>query len=177
MFREHAGVVFGNLSIEKEHVHTTADGRRLLVLHGDEFDSVVKCSPWLAHLGARSYAILLRLNRYVHAVRKRMGKKYWSLAAFLKHKVKNAVSYIANYEHAVAAAARKRKVDGLVCGHIHRAEMRMIDGVLYCNDGDWVESCTALVEHQDGRLEILDWGAIVSAEHGYTAAPELETAA
>jgi UDP-2,3-diacylglucosamine pyrophosphatase LpxH len=177
VFREHAGIVFGNLSIEKEHVHTTADGRRLLVLHGDEFDSVVKCSPWLAHLGAGAYTVLLRLNRYVNAVRKRMGKKYWSLAAFLKNKVKNAVSYIANFEHAVAAAARQRKVDGLVCGHIHRAEMRMIDGVLYCNDGDWVESCTALVEHSDGRLEILDWSAILAAEAEATARPELETAA
>lgn len=177
VFREYAGTVFGNLSIELEHVHETADGRRLLILHGDEFDSVVKCSPWLAHLGAGAYAVLLWLNRYVNAVRKRMGKKYWSLAAFLKHKVKNAVSYIANFEHAVAAAARKRKVDGLVCGHIHRAEMRMIDGVLYCNDGDWVESCTALVEHPDGRLEILDWSAITAAEEATSPARELETAA
>ena len=177
VFREYAGTVFGNLSIELEHVHETVDGRRLLILHGDEFDSVVKCSPWLAHLGAGAYAALLWLNRYVNAVRKRLGKKYWSLAAFLKHKVKNAVSYIANFEHAVAAAARKRKVDGLVCGHIHRAEMRMIDDVLYCNDGDWVESCTALVEHPDGRLEILDWGALTAVAEVTTPARELETAA
>ncbi len=103
--------------------------------------------------------------------------RYWSLAAFLKHKVKNAVSYIANFEHALAAAARKHKVDGLVCGHIHRAEMRMIDGVLYCNDGDWVESCTALVEHADGLLEILDWSAILAAEAETAARTALETAA
>ncbi len=177
VFREYAGTVFGNLSIELQHVHTTADGRRLLILHGDEFDSVVQCSPWLAHLGARAYAALLRLNRYVNAVRRRMGKKYWSLAAVLKHKVKNAVSYIASFEHAVAAAARRRKVDGLVCGHIHRAEMRMIDGVLYCNDGDWVESCTALVEHPDGRLELLDWSAITESEETTSPARELESAA
>ena len=176
VFRDYCGTVFGNLSIHREFVHVTADGRRFLLLHGDEFDGVVQCSPWLAYLGAGAYGVLLRVNRYVNAIRRRWGKKYWSLAAFLKHKVRNAVSYIANFEHAVAAAARQRKVHGLVCCHIHRAEIRTIDGVLYCNDGDWVESCTALVEHADGRLEILDWGEIAAAR-AEAAPPALEPAA
>lgn len=156
VFREYEGVRFGNLSIHRDYIHTTADGRRLLLLHGDEFDSVVKCSPWLAHLGSWSYSLLLRLNRYINLARRRLGYQYWSLAAFLKHKVKNAVNYITSFEEAVARAARERGVDGLVCGHIHRPEIRQMNGVLYCNDGDWVESCSALVEHRDGRLELID---------------------
>ena len=145
VFREYDGVRFGNLSIHNKFVHRTIDGRRLLLLHGDEFDSVVKCSPWLAHLGSAACGFLLWLNRYVNRVRKKFGYRYWSLAAFLKHKVKNAVNCIASFETAVATAARKHGVDGLVCGHIHRPEIREMDGILYCNDGDWVESCSALV--------------------------------
>jgi UDP-2,3-diacylglucosamine pyrophosphatase LpxH len=160
LFRDYDGVTFGNLSIRRDYVHHTADGRRLLLLHGDEFDGLVQCSPWLAHLGNHAYGFLLRINRYVNWVRRRFGYHYWSLAAFLKHKVKNAVKYIANFEEVVARAARRRGVDGLVCGHIHRPEIRDIRGILYCNDGDWVESCSALVEHPDGRLELIDWAAI-----------------
>jgi UDP-2,3-diacylglucosamine pyrophosphatase LpxH len=160
IFREYDGVRFGNLSIHNKYIHVTADERRLLLLHGDEFDSVVQCSPWLAHLGSYAYGFLLRMNRSVNAVRKGFGYRYWSLAAFLKHKVKNAVSYIGNFETAVARSAGKHGVDGLVCGHIHRPEIREIEGVLYCNDGDWVESCSALVEHRDGRLQLLDWDAV-----------------
>jgi len=128
-----------------------------LLLHGDEFDSIIKCSPWLAHLGSWAYGVLLRLNRYVNRVRRRFGYHYWSLAAFLKHKVKNAVNYIASFEEVVSRAARRRGVDDLVCGHIHRPEIRRVNGVMYCNDGDWVESCSALIEHRDGRLELIDW--------------------
>ncbi len=178
VFRDYDGVRFGNLSIHLDYIHTTADGRRLLLLHGDEFDSVVKCSPWLAHLGSWAYALLLRLNRYVNRVRRRFGYRYWSLAAFLKHRVKNAVNYIANFEEAVARSARQRGVDGLVCGHIHRAEMREMGGILYCNDGDWVESCSALVEHRDGRLELLDWAAHASRDSGAESEPpRLDSAA
>src|SRR5262245_50910712 len=155
--REFCGSVFGNLEIHREYVHRTADGRQLLVMHGDEFDTVVKCSPWLARLGASAYDFLLRMNRYVNALRRLFGYPYWSLASYLKHKVKNAVQYISSFERAVAHAARKRGVDGVVCGHIHRAEMSEIDGVTYCNDGDWVESCTALVEDLNGRLTIWSW--------------------
>jgi UDP-2,3-diacylglucosamine pyrophosphatase LpxH len=157
VLRDFAGMDFGNVQIRRQAIHTTADGRKLLIMHGDEMDSVVQCSRFLAVLGSRAYDLLLRLNRYVNAARKLFGKPYWSLAAFLKHKVKNAVNFISSFEKGVAHEARRRKVDGVVCGHIHRAEIRMIDGILYCNDGDWVESCTALVEHADGQLEILDW--------------------
>ena len=155
--REFCGSVFGNLEIHREYVHDTADGRRLLVMHGDEFDTVVKCSPWLARLGSSVYDFLLGLNRHVNAVRRLFGMPYWSLASYLKHKAKTAVQYIASFEQAVAHAARKRGVDGVVCGHIHRAEITDIHGVQYCNDGDWVESCSALVEDMNGRLTLWSW--------------------
>ena len=138
-------------------MHDTADGRQLLVMHGDEFDTVVKCSPWLAKLGSSVYDFLLGLNRHLNSVRRLFGMPYWSLASYLKHKAKTAVQYIASFEQAVAHAARKRGVDGVVCGHIHRAEISDIDGVQYCNDGDWVESCTALVEDKNGRLALWSW--------------------
>ena len=166
LFREHIGLVFGNVTIRRRDLHTTADGRRMLVLHGDEFDGVVKISPLLAKIGARAYGFLLSANHLVNALRRSLGFGYWSLAAFLKHRVKNAVQYIGSFEKAVAHAARKEGVDGLVCGHIHRPEIRDVDGVLYCNDGDWVESCSALVEHFDGRLELLHWAEFRAAAPG-----------
>jgi UDP-2,3-diacylglucosamine pyrophosphatase LpxH len=156
-FRDHDGLVLGNVAILREAIHEAADGRRYLVLHGDEFDSIVRASPLLESIGASAYAMALRLNRYVNAVRLRLGYPYWSLAAFLKHKVKNAVKYIASFERALAVEARRRGVDGVICGHIHRAEISDIDGIVYCNDGDWVESCTALVEDFAGRLSLLRW--------------------
>ena len=156
-FRDHDGLVLGNVEIRREAVHETADGRRFLVLHGDEFDGVIRASPWLESLGNRAYAFVLRLNRHVNSVRTRLGYPYWSVAAFLKHKVKNAVAYIANFERALAVEARRRGVRGVICGHIHRAEISEIDGITYCNDGDWVESCTALVEDFQGRLSLLRW--------------------
>jgi UDP-2,3-diacylglucosamine pyrophosphatase LpxH len=175
LFRDHLDTVFGNVEIRERSIHITADGRRLLVLHGDEFDGVVRCSPLLARIGSRAYDMLISLNRYLNACRRHLGYGYWSLAAFLKHRVKNAVQYIGDFEHAVARAARQEGVDGLVCGHIHRPEIRMVDGVLYCNDGDWVESCSALAEHRDGRLELLHWAEIRAREQ--SAAPAMEHAA
>ncbi len=157
VFRDYDGMVFGNIEIKHEAIHTTADNRKLLILHGDEFDSVVKISPMLAKIGSRLYEFLLRANRYVNLVRRKMGFSYWSLAAFLKHKVKNAVQYISNFEEAVAHEAARQGVDGVVCGHIHRAEITQLHGIDYFNCGDWVESCTALVEHPDGQMEILTW--------------------
>ena len=157
VFRDYDGLVFGNVEIRREAIHETADGRRLLVLHGDEFDAVIKASPLLEAFGNRAYAFILQLNRYVNFLRRRFGAPYWSIAAYLKHKVKNAVKYIANFEQALADEARRRNVLGLVCGHIHRAEITEIDGVLYCNDGDWVESCTTLTEDFNGRLALLRW--------------------
>ena len=157
--RDYDGWVFGTIELASEAIHETSDGRRFLILHGDEFDSIIRASPWLESLGNRAYALVLRLNRYVNAVRRVFGYPYWSVAAFLKHKVKNAVTYIANFERAVAFEARRRGVDGMICGHIHRAEIREIDGVMYCNDGDWVESCSALVEDFDGQLSLVHWTA------------------
>lgn len=141
----------------EDAVHETADGRRLLVMHGDAFDSVVRYAPLLALLGDRAYAASLVVNRWFNLGRRRLGLPYRSLSAWLKRQVKGAVTAIDRFETALAAEAHRRGVDGVVCGHIHHAEMRDIGGVLYINDGDWVESCTALVEHADGRLELIDW--------------------
>jgi UDP-2,3-diacylglucosamine pyrophosphatase LpxH len=176
-FRDHDGLVLGNVEILREAVHQTADGRRFLVMHGDEFDSIVRASPMLESLGSTAYAFALRLNRYVNAVRQRFGYPYWSIAAFLKHKVKNAVKYIANFERAVAMEAERRGVQGVICGHIHRAEINEIEGITYCNDGDWVESCTALVEDFQGRLSLLRWTEKVEVLVGTQALPLLDAVA
>ncbi|MEN3951560.1 UDP-2,3-diacylglucosamine diphosphatase [Iodidimonas sp. SYSU 1G8] len=159
--RDFAGHFFGGVLVTNETIHYTADGRRFLVFHGDAFDAVVKHARWLAFLGDHAYHAALSVNRVVNAVRRRLGYSYWSLSAYLKHKVKNAVEFISRFEVAVAQECAERGLDGVICGHIHHAEMREMNGVLYCNDGDWVESCTALVEHHDGRLEILRWLDVV----------------
>ncbi len=156
--REYTNHLFGGIRLENRYIHETADGKKLLILHGDEFDGVIKYAKWLAVLGDYAYQFSLTVNRYVNQARKKMGLPYWSLSAYLKGKVKNAVQYIDNFEQVVADAAAQQGVDGVVCGHIHKAEMRTIGDVLYCNDGDWVESCSALVENQDGSLEIIYWG-------------------
>lgn len=157
MLRDYLDMHFGGVHVVGEAMHETAKGKMLLIIHGDAFDAVVHYTRWLAVLGDRAYAVALIANHWFNKVRLALGFPYWSLSAFLKHKVKNAVNYIGEFEHAIAAEARRRGADGVVCGHIHKAEIREIDGVLYCNDGDWVESCTALVEHHDGTLEILHW--------------------
>ncbi|MCU0837888.1 MAG: UDP-2,3-diacylglucosamine diphosphatase, partial [Rhodospirillales bacterium] len=156
-FRDFTNHRFGRVAVLPEAMHITADGRRFLVLHGDQFDGIVKYAKWLAFVGDSAYNFALRLNVFFNNIRRTLGFRYWSLSAYLKHKVKNAVEYISNYEKAVVGEARRRGVDGVICGHIHWAEIRDFDGITYCNDGDWVESCTALVEHFDGRLEILKW--------------------
>jgi UDP-2,3-diacylglucosamine pyrophosphatase LpxH len=156
-FREFLGLEFGRIRIVDEVVHTMKDGRRFLVTHGDKFDVIVNYAKWLALIGDYAYRIAMTMNVWFNAARRRFGFPYWSLSAFLKYKVKNAVEFIGNYEVALAAEARRREVQGVICGHIHHAEMRDIDGVTYCNDGDWVESCTALVEHEAGTLEIIPW--------------------
>ena len=155
--RDYTLLQFGGGEVAEEVVHVTADGRRLLVLHGDVFDAVVKHARWLALLGDKAYTAALWFNRYFNTARRRLGYQYWSLSAYLKHRVKNAMQYIGSFADAVAAEAQRRGVDGVICGHIHHAEIRDINGVLYGNDGDWVESCTALVEHYDGRIELIDW--------------------
>jgi UDP-2,3-diacylglucosamine pyrophosphatase LpxH len=160
--RDFCGVHFGGVVVARDAIHQTADGRRFLVLHGDEFDGVVRHAPALALAGDLAYRIVLTLNTHLNRLRRRLGFGYWSLSAFLKSKVKNALQFIDSFEHAVADEARRRGVEGVICGHIHKAEMREIRGVAYINDGDWVESCTALVEHPDGRLEILEWATLRS---------------
>ena len=155
--RDYAGRLFGGIEITNEAIHETAAGKRFWVLHGDRFDSVIACAKWLAHLGDWAYGHALRANDLIFAMRKRLGLPYWSLSAWLKHKVKNAVEYISQFEEIVAHEAHLRGVDGVVCGHIHHAEIRMIGDVLYLNDGDWVESCSALVEDAHGNMEILRW--------------------
>jgi len=155
--RRYVGHSFGGVEVVDDCIHLTADGRRLWVTHGDLFDGVVQCARWLALLGDAAYEFTLRANRWFNVARARMGLPYWSLSRYLKLKVKRAVSYVGDFEAAVAREARRRGANGVVCGHIHHAEIRTIDGVLYCNDGDWVESLTALVERHDGRLEILDF--------------------
>lgn len=156
-FRGYAGLCFAGIELAGDAIHETADGRRLLVLHGDHFDGVVTYARWLAHAGDWAYAIALRLNDVVAGMRRRFGMPYWSLSRWLKDHVKNAVEYIGRFENAVALEAERRQVHGVVCGHIHKAEIRQIGNVLYCNDGDWVESCTALVEDYAGKLQIVTW--------------------
>ena len=169
--RQFVGQNFGDVDVAEDCIHETADGRALWVMHGDLFDAVIQRARWLAYVGDSLYEFTLKLNRHLNSMRARMGLPYWSLSKFLKLKVKRAVSYVGDFESAVAREARKRGVHGVVCGHIHHAELREIDGILYANDGDWVESLTALAEHADGRLEILDW-----AEHMRQPAPEADLA-
>ena len=154
MLRDFRGE-YGNLAIVRRAIHQTADGRRLLVIHGDELDTVVQNVKWLAYIGDVGYQTLLKLNRPVNFLRRRLGWGHWSLSAYVKHKVKNAVAFIGEFEQAVVRYARDFRVDGVLCGHIHHAAVREIDGVGYYNCGDFVESCTALVEHFDGHLELI----------------------
>lgn len=154
------GLEICGIKMRREAQHTTADGKRLLITHGDEFDSIVRYAKFLALLGDWAYTTALVVNRWFNAVRRRLGYPYWSLSSWLKRQVKEAVKAIDRFETALAGEARRRGFDGVVCGHIHHAEMRTVQGVLYLNDGDWVESCTALVEHHDGRLELIDWAEI-----------------
>ena len=155
--RQFIGQEFGGISIVHDVVHETVDGRRFLVIHGDEFDVVVRRAKWLAHIGDKAYVLLLASNTAVNALRRRLGFSYWSLSAYLKHKTKQAVEYVGRFERALSDEARRRHVDGVICGHVHTAEMKDMLGVLYINDGDWVESCTALVEHMSGELELINW--------------------
>jgi UDP-2,3-diacylglucosamine pyrophosphatase LpxH len=163
MFRQFTGLDFGGVEIRRKAIHETADGRRLLVLHGDEFDVITLAHRWLAYVGDAAYEMLMGLNRWVNVVRRTLDLPYWSLSKHAKAKVKNAVEFISHYEEVVAHAAGSRGVDGVVCGHIHTAEIRDIGGVQYYNDGDWVEGCTALVEHSDGRMELLHWADEIAA--------------
>ena len=157
LLRPYEGLHVGGIAVRGEIIHVTADRRRLLVIHGDQFDGIVLHARWLALLGDWAYTAALALNHWYNLLRRRLGLGYWSLSAYLKNKVKNAVRFIDNFERAMAEQARRRGVDGVVCGHIHKAEVAQRGDILYCNSGDWVESCTALVEHLDGTLEVVHW--------------------
>ena len=157
--RAYCGRSIAGIEVMREAIHETAAGLRLLVLHGDQFDGVVGVAKWLAHVGDWAYTAALALNDRLHLLRRGLGLPYWSLSAYLKKKVKNAVEYVSRFEEVVARAAAPKGVDGVICGHIHQAEMRRIGSILYLNDGDWVESCTALVEDARGHLEILRWAS------------------
>lgn len=161
MARQFFGMNLGDIRIEEEVIHVMADGRRLWITHGDLFDGVMQYAKWLAYVGDTLYTFILWVNRWFNNIRSRFGLNYWSLSQYLKHSVKNAVSFIADFEKIMAREARIRGCDGVVCGHIHKAEIRMIDDILYCNDGDWVESLTALVEDMNGELRIVHWPIIL----------------
>ena len=155
--REYLGTYFGEVEFVDRTIHTTAQGKTYLVIHGDQFDIVVAHAKWLAHVGDWAYRSALRLNILVNWVRRRLGLTYWSLSAWAKHKVKNAVSIIGRFEEALSLEARESGVDGVICGHIHYADMHERLGVHYVNTGDWVESCTAIVETPEGALELVRW--------------------
>jgi UDP-2,3-diacylglucosamine pyrophosphatase LpxH len=153
--RRFCDLQLGNIMVTEEAIHRTVDGRLLLVLHGDRFDGITRCHRWLALSGDVGYDALLVLNRWFNRGRRLLRLPYWSLSAYVKGKVKRAVNFITAFETALAHEAQRRNLHGVVCGHIHHAEIREIQGILYCNTGDWVESCTALAERPDGSLELL----------------------
>jgi UDP-2,3-diacylglucosamine pyrophosphatase LpxH len=155
--RDFLGTHFGGVEVLADAIHTTADGREFLVIHGDQFDVVVRHARWLAYFGDWAYVTTLNLNTGVNLVRRKLGLTYWSLSAWAKLKVKNAVNFIGKFEETLAAEARRRKVDGVICGHIHHAANHRDWGIQYVNSGDWVESCTAVAEHHDGTFEVIRW--------------------
>lgn len=158
--REYTGSSFGDVMVLHEHIHTAADGRRYLLIHGDEFDQVTLHHKWVAILGDKAYDLLVNLNIYLSWLRRTLKfSGYWSLAGYAKRKVKTAVSFIFNFEDAVIRHARERELDGAICGHIHWPMIKELDGMTYINCGDWVDSCTAIVEHLDGRMELVHWNS------------------
>ncbi|SON56261.1 UDP-2,3-diacylglucosamine hydrolase [Hartmannibacter diazotrophicus] len=175
--RDYIGTHFGGVEVADTAIHETADGRRLLIIHGDQFDVVVRHAKWLAFFGDWAYVTALNLNTALNKVRRKLGFPYWSLSAWAKLKVKNAVNFIGAFEQALSGEARRLGADGVVCGHIHHAAQRMIDGIEYLNTGDWVESCTALAEHHDGRLEIIRWTQLGEVQAAKQSAAQVQAAA
>jgi UDP-2,3-diacylglucosamine pyrophosphatase LpxH len=160
--REYDDMVFGDISVRLDHVHVAADGKRYWLVHGDDFDQVTRHHRWVALLGDVAYNALVRINAWMSRVRRRLGiAGYWSLAGYAKRKVKSAVSFIYDFEDSVMHEARNRGVDGVICGHIHAVAQRTIDGLVYMNCGDWVDSCTAIVEHADGQFAVVDWAQVL----------------
>jgi UDP-2,3-diacylglucosamine pyrophosphatase LpxH len=155
--REFVGLRFGGLELAETALHAAADGRVYLVIHGDQFDAVVLHAGWLARIGDWAYVLAMGVSSLISAVRRRLGLTYWSFSAWAKHKVKKAVNFVSSFEALLTQEARRRGAQGVICGHIHHAAMRDLDGVAYLNCGDWVESCTALVEDADGKFSIIRW--------------------
>lgn len=157
--REYVESSFGDIRVVGEYIHTMADGKRYLLIHGDEFDQVTRYHKWVALLGDVSYNILVRLNSWLSWLRRTLNiPGYWSLAGYAKRKVKSAISFIFDFEESVLRHVKDRGLDGVICGHIHSAAIKQVDGMTYVNCGDWVDSCTAIIEHFDGRLELVNWG-------------------
>jgi UDP-2,3-diacylglucosamine pyrophosphatase LpxH len=162
--RDYPGVHFGGIEVEKSIIHEAADGKRYLVLHGDEFDVVVRNAKFIAHLGDWAYDTAIALNIVIAKARRVLGLPYWSFSAWAKQQVKRAVNFIGEFQRVVADEARRHNVDGVICGHIHHAVIADIDGITYINTGDWVESCTAIAEHFDGRMELIQWQQVSLSE-------------
>jgi UDP-2,3-diacylglucosamine pyrophosphatase LpxH len=175
--REYCGSNFGGIAIEHQTMHACADGRRYLVMHGDEFDVVVRYAEWLAFLGDWGYVTALWFNTHWNALRRWFGMPYWWLSAYLKYKVKRAVNFIGEFEQALSQEARRAGAEGAICGHIHHAAMRQLEDVVYINTGDWVESCTAVVGTEEGVFEIIRWSPHTSVRKPETSSTELEAAA
>jgi len=175
--RDYIGMNFGGVDVVMEAKHETADGKSYLILHGDKFDVVVHHARWIAHLGDWAYDFAVDINSIVSFVRRRLGLPYWSLAGWGKRKVKKAVNFITSFEDAVINDARRAEVDGVICGHIHHPTMREIDGFHYINTGDWVDSCSAVVEHHDGKLELLDWPRLIQSVNSSYTHPQVKVAA
>ncbi len=175
--RDYIGSHFGGVEVIDSAIHTSADGRRFLVIHGDQFDVVVRHAKWLAFLGDWAYTAALATNTWVNVVRRRLGLTYWSLSAWAKLKVKNAVNFIGKFEEALATEARRLGVDGVICGHIHHATMHDRFGIGYINTGDWVESCTAIVETHDGRFELIRWTSNAAGQPIHQQVPRERAAA
>lgn len=172
--RDYDEYVFGDIVVRNSVVHVTADGKRMLVVHGDEYDTIAKYHRWIAKLGSKGYDFLLEVNRWFRSVRRLLGiQSQFSLAAFVKYKVKNAVQFISDYEQSIVSTLIDEGLDGVICGHIHHAEIKELDGFLYVNTGDFVESCSAVVEHHDGRLELVRWQKSHQQETMSVVVPEV----
>jgi UDP-2,3-diacylglucosamine pyrophosphatase LpxH len=172
--REYCGATFGGVEVQETAIHEAADGKRYLVIHGDVFDVVVRHAKWLAFLGDWAYEIAMWLSRRINYVRRKLGFTYWSLSAWAKVTVKQAVNFIGKFEETLSGEARRQGVDGVICGHIHSAALRDFGDLVYINTGDWVESCTAAVEHFDGRMEIIHWSmqsVALNQQRGAAVAP------
>jgi UDP-2,3-diacylglucosamine pyrophosphatase LpxH len=161
--RDYPGTHFGGIEVVERTLHEAADGKRYLIMHGDEFDAVVMHAKWLAHVGDWAYSAAIVVNRWLNVARRRLGYNYWSYSAWAKQKVKRAVNFIGDFEATLAAEARRAGADGVICGHIHHAAIHDTHGVTYMNCGDWVESLTALAEDENGRFHILRWTRVIPA--------------